>query len=142
LYEEIFGHVAVSFSCDPDIAWELVDITLEEIRQLQEEKTAVNDDVETVLELEQREYEIFQEDNDYWVNRLKRAYQSRNFTGSLGSSLQAQDELREEVRSETNTESMKESLCRILPLPCTSDYKAIVLLPNASSVTQLVSSVQ
>jgi len=35
---------------------------LEEIRQLQEEEnSAVNDDVETVLELEQREYENFQE---------------------------------------------------------------------------------
>jgi len=119
------------------------------------------------------------QDNDYWVNRLRRAYQSRNFTGDLASPLhvriiqlyfqlllvcweakqrttpqcvwitreevviirliffsftwlQAQDELREEVRAETNTESMKESLCRILPLPCTSDYKAIVLLPNGS----------
>lgn len=38
-----------------------VDITLEEIRRLQEEEPAVNDDVETVLELEQREYENFQE---------------------------------------------------------------------------------
>lgn len=38
-----------------------VDITLENIRKLQEEEPAVNNDVETVLELEQREYENFQE---------------------------------------------------------------------------------
>lgn len=38
-----------------------VDLTLEEIKKLQEEEPPVNDDVETVLEIEQRQYENFQE---------------------------------------------------------------------------------
>jgi len=131
-YEEIFGHVAVDFTCDPDMPWKLVDMTLEEIQRLQLEELPENDDVETVLEIEQREYENSQEDNEYWINRLRQAYQSRYFKGDLGEPMKVQDELREVVRAETNTESMKESLRRILPLPCTSNYKVVVLLPNDS----------
>lgn len=48
----------------------------------------------------------------------------------LVSYMQVQDELRDSVRANTNTKTMKEVLCHILPLPCTSDYKVIVLLPN------------
>ncbi len=55
----LIASLVVEFIVVPDQIQ--VDITLEEIRQLQEEKTAVNNDVETVLELEQREYEVFQE---------------------------------------------------------------------------------
>ena len=38
-----------------------VDMTLEEIQRLQQEELPENDDVETVLEIEQREYENSQE---------------------------------------------------------------------------------
>ena len=38
-----------------------VEITLQEIERLQEEEPPINDDVKTVLELDQREYENSQE---------------------------------------------------------------------------------
>ena len=63
---------------------------------------------------------------------IKAVYQMSRVLGSLW--LQAEDTMRDAVRAKTNTETMKETLCRILPFPCTSNYKVVVLLPSTSSL--------
>ncbi|KAL2635876.1 hypothetical protein R1flu_007355 [Riccia fluitans] len=131
------GDVAINFSCDPDSAWKLVDLALEEVTRLQEEGPT-EEDVATVLELEQRTYENGQQENGFWLDRLLRAYQSRVYTGDLQASFQAQEEWRSSVRSTLTPETMKDALCRILPVPCRSHHTAVTLMPKANRVKQLM----
>ncbi|BBN04021.1 zinc protease [Marchantia polymorpha subsp. ruderalis] len=130
------GDVAINFSCDPDSAWKLVDLALDEVSRLQEEGPT-QEDVATVLELEQRTYENGQQENGYWLDRLLRAYQSRVYTGDLQASFQAQEEWRSSVRSTLTPDTMKDALCRILPVPCRSHHTAVALMPKADRMTQL-----
>ncbi|KAG6556881.1 hypothetical protein Mapa_001461 [Marchantia paleacea] len=130
------GDVAINFSCDPDSAWKLVDLALDEVSRLQEEGPT-QEDVATVLELEQRTYENGQQENGYWLDRLLRAYQSRVYTGDLQASFQAQEEWRSSVRSTLTPDTMKDALCRILPVPCRSHHTAVALMPKADRLKQL-----
>lgn len=136
-FGNVRGEVAVSFSCDPDVAWKSVDIALDEVKRLQEEGPTA-EDVSTILELEQRTYEIGQQENGYWLDRLLRAYQSRAYSGDLIHSMQAQEQWRNAVRSKATAVTMKDALCRILPVPCKEHYTAVALIPRASRWQQLL----
>lgn len=76
------GDVAVYFSCDPESAWRLRDLALEELERLQEAGPSESD-VATVVHLEQRAHEVGQQENSYWLERIHAAYLSRKFEGNV-----------------------------------------------------------
>eukprot|EP00249_Psilotum_nudum_P022861 c28663_g1_i1 orf=451-3468(-) len=123
------GDVAISFTCDPESSWKLVDIALDEVMYLQENGPS-DEDVLTVLEVEQRTFENGEQENSYWLERLLRAYQSRVYTGDLKVAFEAQDEWRNTVRSSLAASTMQTALQRILPLPCKAQYTAVILVPQ------------
>lgn len=131
------GDVAISFSCDPESSWKLVDLALDEVAALQE-KGPLHQDVATILELEQRTFENGQQENNYWLDRILRSYQSRVYTGDLKASFQVQDEWRNSVRSILTESTMQEGLRRILPLPCKSQHTAVVLMPQLPKLRRLL----
>ncbi|KAJ7536029.1 hypothetical protein O6H91_12G054400 [Diphasiastrum complanatum] len=131
------GDVAISFSCDPQSSWKLVDLALQEVRRLQEEGPS-QEDISTVLELEQRTHENGQQENGYWLDRLLRAYQSRVYSGDLKASFEAQEEWRNSVRSILTEYTMREALCRILPVPCERQHTAVILIPKISPLKKFI----
>ncbi|CAM6103151.1 unnamed protein product [Calypogeia fissa] len=134
------GNVAINFSCDPESSWNLVDLALEEVTRLQVEGPS-EEDVATVLELEQRTYENGQQENGYWLDRLLRAYQSRVYTGDLKASFQSQEEWRNTVRSVLTPATMKDAMCRILPVPCREHHTAVTLMPKPHRLTKLMDAI-
>ncbi|CAN6223116.1 unnamed protein product [Urochloa humidicola] len=75
---DVRGDISVNFSCDPDISSKLVDFVLEEISYLQAEGLS-EEDVSTILEIEQRAHENGLQENYFWLDRILRRYQSRLF---------------------------------------------------------------
>lgn len=66
-----------------------MDLTLDEILLLQEEGPS-DQDVSTILEIEQRAYENGLQENYYWLDRILRSYQSRIYCGDLGASFEVE----------------------------------------------------
>lgn len=58
---------------------------MDEILHLQEEGPS-DQDVSTILEIEQRAHENGLQENYYWLDRILRSYQSRVYSGDLGAS--------------------------------------------------------
>lgn len=135
---DIRGDMSLSFSCHPDISWRLVDIALDEISHLQELGPS-DQDVSTVLEVEQRAHENGLQENYYWLDRILRSYQSRAYLGDVGATFQAQDEARTIVRSSLTPEATKLALKRTMPCPCKRQYTAVVLVPQTSWLKRLKS---
>ncbi|XP_057813480.1 zinc protease PQQL-like isoform X2 [Cryptomeria japonica] len=133
------GDIAVNFSCDPDSSVKLVDISLDVISHLQEEGPS-DEDVLTVLEIEQRVHENGLQENGYWLDRMLRGYQSRFYEGDLSTCLKAQDEWRNTVRSSLTRSTTQQALQRILPSPCTKQYTVVVLMPKLPMLQRLKSS--
>eukprot|EP00850_Spirogloea_muscicola_P005254 SM000023S07710 [mRNA] locus=s23:983129:990756:- [translate_table: standard] len=132
------GDIAVSFSCDPQSAWKLVDLALEEIERLQE-AGPTQEDVKTVLELEQRAYEVGQQENSFWLEKMLRAYQSRQYKGDLDASFQGQENKRSKVIGEAAERTMREALVRLLPKPARSQHTAVALMPLSPLWRRLLS---
>ncbi|BBH08320.1 hypothetical protein Prudu_020473, partial [Prunus dulcis] len=61
-----------------------VDLTLDEISRLQEEGPS-DEDVSTILEIEQRAHENGLQENYYWLDRILHSYQSRVYSGDVGT---------------------------------------------------------
>ncbi|PKI49083.1 zinc protease PQQL-like isoform X1 [Punica granatum] len=128
---DIRGDISVNFSCDPEISSKLVDVALDEIQRLQEEGPS-DQDVSSILEIEQRAHENGSQENYFWQDRILRSYQSRVYSGDLGSSFQYQDEGRTKVRESLTPSTGQAALQRILPFPCKKQYTVVVLLPQKS----------
>ncbi|RLM93624.1 putative zinc protease PqqL [Panicum miliaceum] len=88
---DVRGDISVNFSCDPEISSKLVDFVLEEISYLQAEGPS-EEDVLTILEIEQRAHENGLQENYFWLDRILRSYQSRLFSGDIGSTFAFQEE--------------------------------------------------
>ncbi|KAM7509636.1 hypothetical protein LguiA_020089 [Lonicera macranthoides] len=125
------GDISVNFSCDPDISSKLVDLALDEILRLQDEGPS-DTDVSTVLEIEQRAHENGQQENYYWLDRILRSYQSRIYSGDVGTSFEVQDEGRSKVRKTLTPLTAQSALQRIIPFPCKKQYTVVILMPQAS----------
>eukprot|EP01018_Ginkgo_biloba_P031588 Gb_11763 [translate_table: standard] len=130
------GDIAVNFSCDPDSSWRLVDLSLDEIFCLQEEGPS-DEDVSSILEIEQRAHENGLQENGYWLDRILRGYQSRVYVGDLNASIEAQDEWRNTVRVSLAPSTMQAALQRILPSPCKEQYTVVVLVPQLPILQRL-----
>ena len=72
----LHGDCAVSFSCDPDAAWRLVELALDELAVLQAHGPSA-EDCTTAVELERRAFELSQAENSCWLERLLAPYQVR-----------------------------------------------------------------
>ncbi|XP_057985683.1 zinc protease PQQL-like isoform X2 [Hevea brasiliensis] len=108
-----------------------VDLALDEILRLQEEGP-LDEDVSTVLELEQRAHENGLQENFYWLERILRSYQSRIYNGDMGNAFEIQDEGRSNVRQSLTKSTVMLTLQRILPYPCKKQYTAVILMPQTS----------
>ncbi|XP_050218354.1 zinc protease PQQL-like [Mercurialis annua] len=133
---DIRGDISINFSCDPGISSKLADLALNEILRLQEEGLT-EQDVLTVLELEQRAHENGVQENFYWLERILRSYQSRIYNGDLGNAFEIQDEGRSNVRQSLTTSTVQSTLQRILPFPCKKQYTAVILMPQTSRLQLL-----
>ncbi|AET05136.2 peptidase M16 inactive domain protein [Medicago truncatula] len=125
------GDISINFSCDPEISSKLVDIALDEMLRLQDEGPT-EQDVSTVLEIEQRAHENGLQENYYWLDRILHSYQSRVYSGDVGTSFEIQGEGRSKVRSSLTPSTAQLALQRILPYPCKKQYTAVILMPKSS----------
>ncbi|KAL6958555.1 hypothetical protein U1Q18_048857 [Sarracenia purpurea var. burkii] len=125
------GDISVNFSCDPNISTTLVELALDEILRLQDEGPS-DEDVSTVLEIEQRAHENGLQENYYWLDRILRSYQSRIYSGDVGSSFEVQEEGRSKVKNSLTPSITQLALQRILPFPCKNQYCVVILMPQAS----------
>ncbi|KAF4371416.1 hypothetical protein F8388_001944 [Cannabis sativa] len=138
---DVRGDISINFSCDPEISSNLVDLALDEILRLQEEGPS-DQDVSTVLEIEQRAHENGLQENYYWLDRILRSYQSRVYSGDLGSTFEIQDEGRSKVRKALTPSTAQLALQRIIPFPCKKQYTAVILMPQKSRLRQITSFFQ
>ncbi|KAI7988125.1 Zinc protease PQQL-like [Camellia lanceoleosa] len=129
--DNVRGDISVNFSCDPDISTTLVDLALEEILRLQGEGPT-DEDVLTILEIEQRAHENGLQENYYWLDRILRSYQSRIYFGDVGTSFEVQEEGRSKVRKTLTPLTAQLALRRILPFPCKKQYTVVILMPQRS----------
>ncbi|XP_022154671.1 zinc protease PQQL-like isoform X1 [Momordica charantia] len=136
--DPVRGDISINFSCDPEISSKLVDLALNEILRLQEEGPT-DQDVSSVLEIEQRAHENGLQENYYWLDRILRSYQSRIYSGDVGNSFEIQDEGRLKVRNSLTPLTAQLALQRILPFPCTKQYTAVILLPRSFRFRKLKS---
>lgn len=135
---DVRGDISVNFSCDPDISSKLVDFVLEEISYLQAEGPS-EDDVLSILEIEQRAHENGLQENYFWLDRILRSYQSRLFSGDIGSTFAFQEEGRIKVREALTPRTMQSALQRVLPYPCRNQYTVVILMPKSSCWASLKS---
>ncbi|KAH1049403.1 hypothetical protein GLYMA_08G030800v4 [Glycine max] len=138
---DVRGDISINFSCDPEISSKLVDIALDEMLRLQEEGPS-EQDVSTILEIEQRAHENGLQENYYWLDRILHSYQSRVYSGDVGTSFEIQDEGRSKVRSSLTPSTAQFALKRILPFPCKNKYTVVILMPKASPLQLLKSVIQ
>ncbi|MFS7930096.1 putative processing peptidase [Helianthus anomalus] len=134
------GDISVNFSCDPDVALALVDLSLDEILRLQEEGPS-DADISTVLEIEQRAHENGLQENYWWLDRILHGYQSRIYSGDVGSSFAIQDDSRSDVRKMLTPSTAQQALQKILPFPCKKQYTVVILMPQDSRFQLLKSMV-
>ncbi|KAL5174465.1 Zinc protease PQQL-like [Glycine soja] len=109
--------------------------------RLQEEGPS-EQDVSTILEIEQRAHENGLQENYYWLDRILHSYQSRVYSGDVGTSFEIQDEGRSKVRSSLTPSTAQFALKRILPFPCKNKYTVVILMPKASPLQLLKSVIQ
>ncbi|KAE9464478.1 hypothetical protein C3L33_03583, partial [Rhododendron williamsianum] len=142
---DVRGDIGVNFSCDPDISNTLVDLALDEILRLQEEGPS-DDDVSTILEIEQRAHENGLQENYYWLDRILRSYQSRIYTGDVGTSFEVSHKGSRrgsfQVRNSLTPLTAQLALQRILPFPCKKQYTVVILMPWASRFKRLRSFIR
>ncbi|KAI5001139.1 zinc protease PQQL-like [Hordeum vulgare subsp. vulgare] len=137
---DVRGDISVNFSCDPDMSSKLVDFVLEEISYLQTEGPS-EEDVRTILEIEQRAHENGLQENYYWLDRILRSYQSRIYSGDVGSTFMVQDEGRVKVREALTPQAMQMALRRVISFPCKKQYTVVILMPKSSRWNSLISVV-
>lgn len=126
---DVRGDISINFSCDPSVSSTLVDLALDEILRIQEEGPS-DQDVSTILEIEQRAHENGLQENYYWLDRILRSYQARVYSSDLGASFQIQDKARLKVRQSLTPSTSKSALQRILPFPCKEKYTVVILMPQ------------
>jgi len=137
---DVRGDISVNFSCDPDMSSKLVDFVLEEISHLQTEGPS-EEDVWSILEIEQRAHENGLQENYYWLDRILRSYQSRIYAGDVGSTFMVQDEGRVKVREALTPQAMQMALQRVISFPCKKQYTVVILIPKSSRWNSLISLV-
>eukprot|EP00963_Diacronema_lutheri_P003130 scaffold261_cov336-Pavlova_lutheri.AAC.45 len=144
--DDVVGDVAISFSCDPDLARTLPDMVLEELLRLQ--KVGVEaDEVATVLEIEKRVREEMMQENSFWLDQVLYCCRSREYRNKDG--LDAAH-IRKEAERVAVLEACKADPCgemswalnTLLPKPPQSHCTILTLRPKDSMVARAYSIVQ
>ncbi|KAM7276034.1 hypothetical protein ACFE04_017900 [Oxalis oulophora] len=135
---DVRGDISVNFSCDPEFSSKLLDIALDEILRLQIEGPS-DQDLSSVLEIEQRAHENGMQENYRWLEKILRSYQSRIYLGDVGTSYEVQEKGRTNVRSSLTQSDAQIALRKILPYPCKTQYTAVILMPQKSRFKFLTS---
>lgn len=125
------GEITIDFSCDPNVSATLVDVALDEVSRLQEHGPS-EEDVSTVLEIEQRDHENELQGNIYWLFVILKSYRSRLYSGDLGSTFQVLDKARSRARQTLSPLTAKWALQKILPYPCKQHYVSVTLIPETN----------
>ncbi|XP_021276229.1 zinc protease PQQL-like [Herrania umbratica] len=133
---DVRGDIRIDFSCDPKISLKLVDLALSEILRLQEEGPS-DQDVTTILEIEQRAHENGLQENYYWLSRILCSYQSRIYAGDIGTSFKILDEGRSKVRKSLTPLTMQLALQRIMPHK--NQHTVVIQVPHVSWLQRLSS---
>ncbi|KAK9820030.1 hypothetical protein WJX72_005269 [[Myrmecia] bisecta] len=125
------GDVGISFSCDPATAHRLIEMALDELERLQAEGPT-EDEVKTIITLEQRSFETQVHENSYWHEMMCSSYQSRTFQREqdLDAVYTKRITARKQVIAAMTPATMQAALCRLFPNPCRTLYTAITLLPQ------------
>ncbi|KAL5728894.1 hypothetical protein ACHQM5_001921 [Ranunculus cassubicifolius] len=135
---DVRGDISVNFSCDPNTPWKLVKIVLDEILRLQTVGPS-EEDISSVLQIEQRGHENGLQENYYWLDRIMRSYQSRVYCGDVEESYDIQEKARKDVRESLTASVAQCALQRVLPCPCTKQYTVVVLMPQTSRMKMVKS---
>ncbi|XP_050369378.1 zinc protease PQQL-like [Argentina anserina] len=98
------GDISINFSWDPEISSKLR-------RGLKLRM------VDTILESEQRTHENGIQENYYWLERILHSYQSRIYSGDVGTCFEPQEEGRLKVRQSLTPGTAQLALRNILPYP-------------------------
>ncbi|XP_021860861.2 zinc protease PQQL-like isoform X1 [Spinacia oleracea] len=128
---DLEGEMTIEFSCDPNVSSALVDIALDETLRLQEHGPS-EEDISTVLEIEQRDHENELQENIYWLFQILKCYRSRLYTDNLGSTFQVLDKARSRARQTLSPLTAKWALQKILPYPCKQHYVSVTLIPETN----------
>ncbi|EMS58065.1 hypothetical protein TRIUR3_26510 [Triticum urartu] len=80
-------------------------------------------------------------ENYYWLDRILRSYQSRIYSGDVGSTFMVQDEGRVKVREALTPQAMQMALRRVISFPCKKQYTVVILMPKSSRWNSLISVV-
>ncbi|KAL8102510.1 zinc protease PQQL-like isoform X2 [Apium graveolens] len=131
IHGNVRGDISVNFSCKPEISSTLVDLALDEILRLQEEGPS-DEDILAILEIEQRTHENGQQENYHWLDKILSSYQSRIYSGDVGSSYEVLYKCRSTVREKLTPSTAQLALQRMLPFPCKKQYTVVILMPQAS----------
>ncbi|XP_021725006.1 zinc protease PQQL-like isoform X1 [Chenopodium quinoa] len=128
---DLEGEITIEFSCDPIVSSALVDIALDETLHLQEHGPS-EEDVSTVLEIEQRDHENELQENIFWLFQILKSYRSRLYTDNLESTFQLLDKARSRARQTLSPLTAKWALQKILPYPCKQHYVSVTLIPETN----------
>ncbi|KAK9797738.1 hypothetical protein WJX73_003633 [Symbiochloris irregularis] len=124
------GELSITFGCDPDAVDVLTEMALAEVQRLQEEGP-LQEELDTLLTLEQLEHEASQEENAYWHNQMFSLYGGAAFAElqDLDASYQLLMDARAHVRKACTPEALQDAFQTLLPYPCRSRYTALSLVP-------------
>ena len=131
-YEKARGEVSIDFSCEPGgHANKLIELALDEV-QLLRQNHATQAEIDSLVEMERRQYEVALEDNSFWQECMILAHQSRKYkeTKNLDEAYLYRKNIREEILSVISPETMCDHFKRFFPDRKDCVYSAITLEPQ------------
>ncbi|UPR04019.1 metallopeptidase [Chloropicon primus] len=140
------GDVAINFSCEPGgVAEKLVNLAVDEVQRLRTHPVTKSD-IDSLLEMEKRSYELAVEENNFWLEVIEMAYQSRKYkqTRSIDEAYMFRKKIREAVLADINPETMAVAFSKFFADTEKRVYTAITLEPQDSSpsmITRLLASI-
>ena len=94
------------------------------------------------MQIEDRQFEVEQEENSYWVDRLLASYQSRYYKGDPDAVYSQFISKRREVLDGLTKDSARELLRKLLPSPPRTRYTALIMKPQLPVQLRLIQAAQ
>lgn len=137
------GDVSITFSCEPGEAESIKELVLNQMKDLTT-NPASQEEVDSLLEMERKSYEVSLEENSFWLDALVTACQSRKYrqTGNLDDAYLFNERIREKVLKEMTPETMQSHFKHFFAGEGTFTYTAITLEPEASLASRCLSALQ
>ena len=103
---------------------------------------SLQEDVASALQIEERQFEVEQEENGYWLDRLLASYQSRYYRGDPDEVYLHFISKRREVLDGLTKDSAREMLRKLLPSPPRTRYTALIMKPQLPMQLRLMQAAQ